>query len=406
MYFKISMHNHQHLKTNNISKLAVIALSIILLTGIFIVSAIQLGVYGQQQVPPQQGQIRPIQVIKQIAQQVATANPSTNATHVYQILLQLAKLTTQTSNQGKTIEDIRQISSEVTKYPFGTVSQSLAQLAQQLSASSGGNSSTNAIQVAQQITQEKSSTGQNISESIITKAVQTATGANPSNIKQLIRNAAQLLANKASVPVEKVEAVIIQIALQISKVQGKAMTAQSITQIVNQIGQNPNGVIAQAILKVVKQYADDNGKTGKMVNVIDNMIESGGGNNKTLPKMTGDRVKEGRRDGPLQPDECKKDPKLAGCQTTEPIPNPGLEPDDSMTPPLLSHDTDDGVSKASREDDTDDGVSKASREDDIGREASTTFSFDQNQKNKCSGFASCSNTATLIFRLEAQSHPD
>ncbi len=56
--------------------------------------------------------------------------------------------------------------------------------------------------------------------------------------------------------------------------------------------------------------------------------------------------------------------------------------------------------------DNGDGVSKASREDDNSREASTTFSFDQNQKNKCSGFAGCSNTATLIFTLEAQSHPD
>ncbi len=47
------------------------------------------------------------------------------------------------------------------------------------------------------------------------------------------------MANKASVPVEKVEAVILEIALQISNVQRKAITAQSITQIVNQIGQNP-----------------------------------------------------------------------------------------------------------------------------------------------------------------------
>jgi hypothetical protein len=402
------MHNHQYLKTNNISKLAVIALSIVLITGIFLLPAIHLRVYGQQP-PQQQNQILPIQVIKQIAKQVATASPGTDATNVYQILVQLAKITTQTASQEKALEDIRQISTQVTKYPFSTVSQSLAHFAQQLSASSdGGNgrSSTNAIQVAQQITQEKSNTGQNISESIVTKAIQIATGANPSNVKQLIRHAAQVLSNRASVPVEKVEAVVIQIALQISQEQGKAVTAQSISQIVNQIAQNPNGVIAQAILKIVKQYTDDNGKTGKMVNIIDNIIKSGGENNKSILKMIGDRGKEGGRDGQLQTDDCKKIPKLAGCQTTEPIPNSGLEPDDNDN-------GGGGISKASREDKEDDndngggGISKASREDkDDGRDASTTFNFDQNQKNRCSGFASCSNTGTLIFTLGAQSHPD
>jgi hypothetical protein len=45
----------------------------------------------QQQPPQQQKQVGLSQVIKQIAQQVATANPGTNATHVYQILVQLAK---------------------------------------------------------------------------------------------------------------------------------------------------------------------------------------------------------------------------------------------------------------------------------------------------------------------------
>ena len=175
--------------------------------------------------------------------------------------------------------------------------------------------------------------------------------------------------------------------MQISQEQGKAITAQSVSQIVNQIAQNPNGVIAQAILKIVKQYTDDNGKTGKMVNIIDNIIKSSGENNKSILKIIGDRGKEGGRDGQLQSDDCKKIPKLAGCQTTEPIPNSGLEPDDN----------DNGGG----------GISKASREDkDDGRDASTTFNFDQNQKNRCRGFASCSNTGTLIFKLGAQSHPD
>jgi hypothetical protein len=73
------MHKEQveHLKSNNIiSKLAVIVLSIVLLTGISLVPALQIGVNGQvqqqqqqqQQQPQQQKQVGLSQVIKQIAE--------------------------------------------------------------------------------------------------------------------------------------------------------------------------------------------------------------------------------------------------------------------------------------------------------------------------------------------------
>jgi hypothetical protein len=52
----------QRLKLNTISKLGVIVLSIVLLTGISIVPAIQLEVYGQQQ-PQQQNKVGLSQVI-------------------------------------------------------------------------------------------------------------------------------------------------------------------------------------------------------------------------------------------------------------------------------------------------------------------------------------------------------
>lgn len=64
------MHKEQqeHLKLNNIiSKLAVIVLSILLITGISLVPAIQVGVYGQlqqQQEPQQQNKVDLSQVIK------------------------------------------------------------------------------------------------------------------------------------------------------------------------------------------------------------------------------------------------------------------------------------------------------------------------------------------------------
>jgi hypothetical protein len=55
---------------------------------------------------------------KKIAQQVANANPGTNADNVYQILVQLAKQTAQTANKEQAIQEIHQISSQVAKYPF------------------------------------------------------------------------------------------------------------------------------------------------------------------------------------------------------------------------------------------------------------------------------------------------
>src|SRR5919107_937186 len=144
------MHNQQqHLKTNNIiSKLAVIVLSIALLTGISLVPALQIEVNGQvqqgqqqqQQQPQQQKQVGLSQVIKQIAQQVVTANPGTSATHVQQILVQLAKQTAQTASQQQAIKEIRQIASQVATYPFGTVSLSLAQFAKQVASGSSSSS--------------------------------------------------------------------------------------------------------------------------------------------------------------------------------------------------------------------------------------------------------------------------
>jgi hypothetical protein len=68
------MHNQKqqhHLKTNNIiSKFAVIVLSIVLLTGISLVPALQIGVNGQvqqqQQQPQQQNQVGLSQIIRRL----------------------------------------------------------------------------------------------------------------------------------------------------------------------------------------------------------------------------------------------------------------------------------------------------------------------------------------------------
>src|SRR5215216_2337032 len=273
------MHNHQqrHLKTNNIiSKFAVIVLSIVLLTGLALVPALQIGVNGQvqqqqQQQPQQQNSVGLSQIIKQIAQQVSNANPGTNATYVYQILVQLAKQTAQTASKEQAIQDIRQISSHVTTYPFGPLSQILSHFAQQVAS---GNS--NVVQIVQQTIQEKASSGgsKNITQSLSSTAVQQASGGSK-NVNQVIKQAAQILANRAGVPIEKIESIIIQIALQIAQAQGKSITGQSIFQLANQIVQNPNGILAQTILNLVRQ--DDGGKSSHTTTIIKQVVKSGGG---------------------------------------------------------------------------------------------------------------------------------
>src|SRR5215212_4059051 len=258
-------------KPNIISKSGVIVLSVLLLTGISFIPVFQAGVYAQQpqsqQVPQQtQNRVGLSQIIKQIAQQVATANPGTNATNVYQILVQLAKQTAQTSDQAEAIKEIRQISSQVATYPFGTLSQVLSHFAKQVAS---GNS--NVVQIVQQTIQEKaSSISNNITQSLLNVAVQQASGGSK-NVNLVIRNAAQILANRAGVPVEKIEAVIIQIALQFAQAQGRAITGQYIFQLANQIIQDPNGILAQAILQLVLQ--DNVGKSSQTTTIIKNVIK-------------------------------------------------------------------------------------------------------------------------------------
>ena len=112
-------------------------------------------------------------------------------------------------------------------------------------------------------------------------------------------------------------------ALQFAQAQGRAITGQYIFQLANQIIQDPNGVLAQAILQLVKQYMIDNGKTIQTVNIINNVIKTGGSSSKTIVKVF-------ERDGgggqnqtiptPPKDDEIRTCPQDAGlaqftCQT-------------------------------------------------------------------------------------------
>jgi hypothetical protein len=277
----------------------------------------------QQQPPQQQKQVGLSQVIKQIAQQVANANPDTNATQIQQVLVQLAKQTAQTASKEQAIQEIQQISSQIAKFPYGTVSQSLAHFAGQLvSASSSGRAdtgTTNIMQIAQQIAQEKVSSGGNVSQSVVNKAIQTATGANSNNINQHIKQTAQIISKQTGVPVEKVEAIIIQMALQIAQAQGKDITGQSIFQIANQIAKNPNGIYTQLILLLVKQDSDDGGKNGHTVKIIKTVVRgdeddssNGERSNNQSPKQD---TNPNLNRGPSQP---TSKPKEVSWNTPEP----------------------------------------------------------------------------------------
>jgi hypothetical protein len=154
------MHNQQHLQINNVSKLAFIVLSTVLLTGLAFVPVLQIGVNGQvqhipwqqqQQQQPQQNQVSLSQVIKQIAEQVATSKPGADPTHIQKVLIQLAKETkAQTADTSKAIQTITQIQSQITSLPRGQVTQALLYIAKQ--ETGGSVASTQLIkQVAQLI---------------------------------------------------------------------------------------------------------------------------------------------------------------------------------------------------------------------------------------------------------------
>jgi CII-binding regulator of phage lambda lysogenization HflD len=113
----------------SMSNLGVIISLIVLLSGISIVPSIQVGIYGQQE---QQQKIGIRKIINDIAQQVASADPDTNSTHVKQIIEQLSKHSTQNSSKAEVNREIRQIASQVARYPNGIVSQLLSHFAQEL----------------------------------------------------------------------------------------------------------------------------------------------------------------------------------------------------------------------------------------------------------------------------------
>jgi hypothetical protein len=184
------------------------------------------------------------QIVKQIAERVAAANAGIEVIFVEQILTELARQSPQVSNQGSILEEIY---SQVLTYPYGTESQSLARFAGLLSSDS-----SILLQIVQKILQEQAS-GKSPSQSIMNIAVQDATGGGR-NVNDEIALAAQIIAKQSpGVPVRNIESIIIQIALELSRAQGKAITGQTIFDIASQVKHNPDGVLTQAILQLAKK---------------------------------------------------------------------------------------------------------------------------------------------------------
>jgi hypothetical protein len=141
------------LNKNMLQELVVVILSIVLLTGISMVTSIQFTIYGQQQESKQQSQpkleqnqtIDMSKVINKIGEQVAAANPDSNSTLVEQVIVQLAEHTAKTSSKAEINKQISQIASEVDKDPNGIVSQLISHFAQDLALEEGGNGYDDAL---------------------------------------------------------------------------------------------------------------------------------------------------------------------------------------------------------------------------------------------------------------------
>jgi hypothetical protein len=259
--------------SNNISipRLLFIFITAVLITSIFSIPA-------TKSQPLQSSATDVSQIVNQIADRVAAANAGIEVIFVEQILTELARQSSQVSSQGNTLEEIH---SQVLTYPYGVESQSLARFASLLA-----NDSRVLLSIVQKILQEQAS-GKNTSQSIVNIAVQDAAGGG-SNVNDEIALAAQIIAKQApGIPIRNIESIIIQMDLEISRAQGKAITGQTIFEIANQIKQNPNGVLTQAILQLAKQDADDNGKTGQTVKIIKKAFQVTENGDSVSDKTTG-----------------------------------------------------------------------------------------------------------------------
>jgi hypothetical protein len=267
-------------------KIPVITLSIVLLAGLFLDALPPLlqTIEAQAQNSNNNNNNNSItisQIINQISTQVAKTNPGTNAAYLQQLISTLTTHTAQTSGQAKAIENIRQISLQVSTFPHGLVSQSLSQLVQQIA-----NNTSNISPIIQQISLHKSST-KDISQAIVNSALQISNGG-LSNISQQISLTAQLIAKQTGAHPAKIGSILKQLSIQSAKAGGSDLALKSLQQIISQINKNPtpNVPLIQAIGMLAN--SDDMGKTGQLLKIIKDIVKnsrdgkvtgsSGGGN--------------------------------------------------------------------------------------------------------------------------------
>jgi hypothetical protein len=113
------------LRDKSVSILSLIFITSLLLTGLSIIPVVQSQAPGRQPgVQPNSSIVN--QINKLVAEKVAAANPGVNATLVEQLLTELTRQTAATSSSDSVLQEAQHIFSEVSTYPYGTVSQALA----------------------------------------------------------------------------------------------------------------------------------------------------------------------------------------------------------------------------------------------------------------------------------------
>ncbi|MFY9566635.1 MAG: hypothetical protein WAQ29_09820 [Nitrososphaeraceae archaeon] len=78
----------------------------------------------------------PNQIVKRIAEKVSSANTGVDANNVEQVLIQLGNQAVESSSRQQALKEMTEIHSQVSIYPYGVVSQSLAGLAKLLATDS------------------------------------------------------------------------------------------------------------------------------------------------------------------------------------------------------------------------------------------------------------------------------
>jgi hypothetical protein len=311
------------IKKKVIPKMRIISLFIILVTGVFVIP---------MQIEVQATTVASNPLINNIAQRIAGGNGG-DVNLIAQVLQQMATQISDIAGQVNATQTINRISSEVDLNSESSVSVALFQLV--LLQADGNIITVNKVieDIAQQISQGATvpeiianvvipaALGMQNSNQIITQIAQNVISGNTDNAGQLLPsslvicpskqqyfnqisdecthfnwNKGNHLQNNFVIPVsadrntsgqtDKViqsEKLIQQMILKISIQAGKSSAQKALTQIANQVADNPNGPVSQSIFKwTQKQAAGNLAIVNQAINKVAEEVSQGGDTAKTL----------------------------------------------------------------------------------------------------------------------------